>query len=207
MSTTWRLVIVLLGVGFLLEAVVIVAVMRQIGTMLLGGAPNRTEPQRPGPELGSVVEVPGLEPSELPALLVFVSSACTACAAITPRLQWMYKTYGPESPHGHQLDFVAVITDGANDEAAEHVGKLSEFARGDLMVLMNEWEIPFVPFVVALDPGRRVIRAAAVSQPDELETLATIGLSLQPVADSDTPNSLEIFHPDSNQPHSMEALR
>lgn len=206
MSTTWRVVIVLLAVGFVLEAVVIVALMRQIGSILLGVGPMRAPTPPPGPEVGTVVEVPGLEPAELPALLVFVSSQCPACAAVAPRLRWMYDTYGPQSEHGHQLDFVVVATDGFGEDAPEHVREVAGFARTDLVALMKDWEIPFVPFVVALDGERRVVRAAGVTQPDELETLATIGLSLQPMAADPAAISLQISNAGRNGADSMEAL-
>lgn len=118
----------------------------------------------------------------------------------------MYETYGPQAEHGHQLDFVAVATDGIGEDAPEHVRELAGFARTDLVALMKDWEIPFVPFVVALDGERRVVRAAAVTEPDELETFATIGLSLQPVAADSGSISLDISHAGRNGADSMEAL-
>lgn len=45
MSDTWRIIVVLLIAGVLIEAVVLVALMRQVGELLLHGGP-RTRGER-----------------------------------------------------------------------------------------------------------------------------------------------------------------
>lgn len=119
----------------------------------------------------------------------------------------MYETYGPHSPYGHQLDFVTVVTDGIGEDTTGHVRELAEFARADLVGLMKDWEIPFVPFVVALDAERNVTRTGAVTQPDELETLATVGLSLRPVVAQSRSVTLDISYPDPIGGDSREVLK
>lgn len=181
MSDTWRIVVVLLAAGFLVEAVVLVALMRQVGAVLLRVGPTRAVDVPGGPKVGTMVEVPGREPTGRPALVVFTSSACEYCKALVPRLRWMHETYGPGADHGHQLDLIAVGTDGSAELRAEHARELDGFARTDLITLMQDWDIPGTPFAVALDAEQRVKGAEVVNTPDELETLATIGLELQPV--------------------------
>lgn len=76
MSDTWRIVVVMLAVGFLVEAVLLVATMRQVGGVLLRVGPIGAVDVRGGPKVGTVVEVPGRERTGRPALVVFTSSAC-----------------------------------------------------------------------------------------------------------------------------------
>lgn len=94
----------------------------------------------------------------------------------------MHATYGPGADHGHQLDVIAVISDLNSEARAMHARELDGFARDDLSALMQDWDVPGTPFAVALDAEQRVKGAEVVNTPDELETLATIGLELQPVS-------------------------
>lgn len=98
-----------------------------------------------------------------------------------PGLRWMNETYGPGARHGQQLDLIAVGTDGSPELRAEHARELDGIMRTDLIALMQDWDIPGTPFAVALDAEQRVKGTAVANTPDELETLATIGLELRAV--------------------------
>lgn len=170
MSDTWRIVVVLLAAGFIIEAVFLVAVMRQVGLVVLQREPMRAVDVQPGPPLGMLKSLPGVESTKRPALVLFTSSACPHCKALTPRLRQLYADYGPQAHHGHQLDLVAVVTDQNSPSRSEYARELGSFARTDLIALMQDWDIPGTPFAVALDTEHRVQAADVVNTPEQLQT-------------------------------------
>lgn len=210
MSDTWRIVVVVLGAGLLIEAVLLVAVMRQVGELLLHGGPNRANISS-GPKAGVAVEIPGREPTGRPALVVFTSSACEQCKALEPGLQRIHAVYGPDAENGHQLDIVAVLTDRNANGRAEHARELGRFARVDLIALMQDWDIPGTPFAVALDAEHRVKGAEVVNTRMQLEMLAVQKLEIlwvepaepEPVEDR---GSLALHPVGGNGSHSTAVL-
>lgn len=66
MSETWRIVVVLLAAGVLIEAVFLVAVMRQVGELLLHGGPTMRANALRGPVVETTVDLPGREPTGRP---------------------------------------------------------------------------------------------------------------------------------------------
>lgn len=196
MSEVWRIVIVLLAAGFVVEAVLLVAVMRQVGELLLHGGPSRTNVPA-GPKLGTVIDVAGREDNGRPALVVFTSSGCEHCEAIEPALERIHAVYGPDAPNGYQLDLVAVLTDRDATGRQKHAERLGGFARTDLTALMQDWDIPGTPFAVALDSKRRVKGAEVVNGRTQLEMLAVEKLGLVWVASPEATvdaSSLAIQH-------------
>ena len=78
MSGIWQVVVVLLAAGLLIEAVFLVALMRQVGNLLLQGGAARANVSA-GPKAGAMAEIPGRDRSGHPALVVFTSSECEQC--------------------------------------------------------------------------------------------------------------------------------
>lgn len=154
-----------------------VALMRQVGELLLHGAPGKTNPTR-GPKFGEVVEVPGRERNGRPVLVVFTSADCEQCQKIAPTLKRMAAVYGPEGEDGHQLDVVAVLTDGDLNRRRQHAAELGDFARTDLVALMQDWDVPGTPFAVALDAAHRVKRSAILGGKTQLEMLPVESLGI-----------------------------
>jgi hypothetical protein len=181
MSDTWRLVVVALAAGVVVEGVMLVAVMRQIGELLLHGAPTEARVHH-GPRVGEIVEVPDREPTGRPLLVLFTSSECERCAMLAPWIQRMHAVYGPEADNGHQLDVLAALTDRNIATRAEHALQLGSFARTDLVALMQEWDVPGTPFAVALDGEDRIQGAEAVNTRMQLEMLAVSKLGIVWVA-------------------------
>lgn len=177
MSETWRIVVVLLAAGLLIEAVFLVALMRQVGELLLHGGPVRANGPA-GPRVGTVVDVPGRDRPGRPALVVFTSSECEECKGLEPGLQRIHAVYGPGATAGYQLDLVAVLTDRGANSRAEHARGLGSFARTDLVGLMQDWDVPGTPFAVALDAGQRVKGAEVVNTRMQLEMLAVQKLGI-----------------------------
>jgi hypothetical protein len=208
MSDTWRFVVVVLGAGLLIEAVLLVGVMRQLGELLLHGAPARTSVPA-GPKIGTVVEVPGREQTRRPLLVVFTSATCERCKAIAPGLQRMNAIYGVHGEDGHQLDVIAVLTDRDANGRAEYARELGSFARMDLIALMQDWNVPGTPFAVALDDNLRVKAAEVVNTRLQLEMLAVQKLGIvwraSPEATVDAA-SFAIQHVGSGGPNPTEVL-
>ena len=163
MSGIWRVVVVLLAAGLLIEAVFLVALMRQVGNLLLqGGAARVNVPA--GPKAGAMAEIPGRDRTGHPALVVFTSSECEQCRVLLPGLRRIHEFYGPGATAGHQLDLMAVLTDRNVGSRAEHARELGGFARTDLVAPMQDWDVPGTPFAVALDSGMRVRGAEVVTR-------------------------------------------
>lgn len=209
MSETWRIVVVLLAAGLLIEGVLLVAVMRQVGELLLYGGPVNVNVSS-GPKADTVVDLPGGQRTGRPALVVFTSSACEQCKALEPGLQQIQAVYGPDAAEGHQLDLIAVLTDRNLDSRREHARELGTFARADLIALMQDWDVPGTPFAVALDAQHRVKGAEVVNTQVQLEMLVVEKLGIlfvPPEERSDDAISLEIrpARRDGSQP--TEVLR
>lgn len=172
MSDAWKAVVVAIGAGMVLEAVILFAMMRQMGELLLNGV----GPGRPrvsgGPPRGAVVDVPGHEPAGRPTLVVFTSSECEQCRVLVSGLQQLDALYGPDAEEGHQLDLVAALTDRDVTSREEHARELGSFARTDMLSLMQDWDIPGTPFAVALTGEHRVEAAEVVNGQLHLEMLA-----------------------------------
>lgn len=184
MSGIWRVVVVLLAAGLLIEAVFLVALMRQVGNLLLqGGAARANVPA--GPKAGAMAEIPGRDRTGHPALVVFTSSECEQCRVLLPGLRRIHELYGPGATAGHQLDLIAVLTDRNAGSRAEHARELGGFARTDLVALMQDWDVPGTPFAVALDSGMRVRGAEVVSTRTDLEMLAVQKLGIAYVQSSE----------------------
>lgn len=191
MSTAWRVAIVLLSLGFLVEAVLIVALLRQTGEVLLSIGPRPDALPQGGPKPGAVVGIPDLAVANVPKLLVFSAGMCSACRELTPRLRWLNSVYGPNAAHGHQVDVVAIVTDASTEIGGRYQAELDGLARTDLGFLVKQWEVPATPFVVALDRDHRVQAAEIVRSADDLETLATVNLGISPVTNGSAEGEAE----------------
>lgn len=205
MSETWQIVVVLLAAGLVIEAVFLVAVMRQIGELLLHGSPMKVSGPS-GPKTGTVVEIPGREPTGRPALVVFTSSGCEQCKVLEPGLRQIHVLYGPGAEDGHQLDLVTVLADRNLDSRAEHARELGSFARTDLIALMQDWDVPGTPFAVALDPEHRVKGAEVVNTQMQLEMLAVEKLGILFVPPEARGDAAEDTEPLENQHVTTEVL-
>jgi thiol-disulfide isomerase/thioredoxin len=172
--TLWHaLTIGLIGaVGIVV--ILLVAVMRQVGSILMVVGTSTPLSIPAGPKIGSTLLVRGSE-LRRPLLVVFVSPDCTQCRALVPGFERLASAYR------NQLQLIAVVSnadEAARREYAEAVGPL---ARADLADLYDEWNVPGTPFAVALDSERRVRGSAIVNTLDQLETVAVAALAVMPV--------------------------
>lgn len=178
MGSTWHVLTIATGIGFLLEAVLLVAVMRQVGSLLLVVGTSRPIDLPAGPKLGTVMDLPGYD-SERPALVVFVSPDCQQCHSLTPAFSRISASYT------EQLELVAIVSHVDYQARIEYAAEIGRFARTDLPALIKDWEIPGTPFAVALDSSRRVRGSGIVNTLDQLETLAVMALDVRPTERAD----------------------
>lgn len=150
------------------EAFALLALMRQVGTVLRHVAPPRPGTHLGGPEPGDDAVVPGLSPGRR-AIVLFLAPNCPTCRAVEPALV-------PVSRH-YDLSLVTVLVGGSDAHRAEYVDRLAVPVRTDLDALYAKWEVPGTPFAVGIDEHQKVLSSGIVNSLDQLETLAEYVLS------------------------------
>lgn len=145
-------------------AVLLIAVMRQVGTILIHLNPGRTGEVDGGPEIDAIVHVPGL-PDGSATVVVFVSPTCTLCGFLQPALPAIRAHY----PEVRVLPVVL-----GDDERARraYADRLGEGARHDLLELAKEWNVQGTPFAVGINDAGQVKGRGVVNSLDHLEGLA-----------------------------------
>jgi len=178
MTDTWRVLFVLMAFGLVAEAIFLVALMRQVGSLLLVVGTTRPLDLPAGPKVGARLSLPGY-PKGRPAVVAFVSPDCTQCKSLAPGFGRLHELYRD------QLDVVAVVAHADPETRTRYAAEIGAFARTDMPALMQDWEIPGTPYAVALDGSRRVKGGGIVNTLDQLETLAVTALALDPASSDD----------------------
>jgi hypothetical protein len=171
-DAVWQALVIFTVIGLIVEALVLVGILRQLGVIVLQlGPPRHGEVE--GPEAGTQVTIDSLRPG-VPAVVLFLSSGCDICKPIAAALPAMRRSYA-----GLQLLPVVV----GDDDPATHAyaATLGGDARTDLDTLYREWEVPGTPFAVGVGEDGRVKTSGIVNSLPQLETLAEVTLRPQPV--------------------------
>ncbi len=178
MSSTWYAAFTLLTILVLLNSVVLVATMRQVGVLHLRVRPVG-HGQIEGPGVGQHLrtlpfnEVPGVPclVAKAPILiLAYVTPGCDACDLLLPVL------HGFDRSKPHDLLDIALVTDATIDDAQfyaeKHAVKLPMLRHDDLAA---HFAIPGSPYVLALrrsESGKLVVLAGGVvNTMEQLEDL------------------------------------
>jgi hypothetical protein len=171
-DTVWHALVIFTVIGLIVEALVLVGILRQLGVIVLQlGPPRHGEVE--GPEPGTQVTIDSLRPGAR-AVVLFLSPGCDICKPIGAALPVMRRSHG-----GLQLLPVVV----GDDDPAKHAyaATLGGDARTDLDTLYREWEIPGTPFAVGVGEDGLVKTSGIVNNLPQLETLAEVVLQSQPV--------------------------
>ena len=171
-DAVWQALVIFTVIGLIVEALVLVGILRQLGVIVLQlGPPRHGEVE--GPEAGTQVTIDSLRPG-VPAVVLFLSPGCDICKPIAVALPAMRRSYA-----GLQLLPVVV----GDDDPATHAyaATLGGHARTDLDTLYREWEVPGTPFAVGVGEDGRVKTSGIVNSLPQLETLAEVTLQPQPV--------------------------
>lgn len=160
----WHLLTIIALAGVVLESVVLVALMRQVGGLLLHTRPPRPGALPGGPTEGAIAT--GLEKTTLtaPAVVLFTTPTCSACKPLLPLLPIIRKHY-PEV----QLRAAVGGDDGV--VRIDYIRELGPFAAPELSTLFELWDIPATPFAVGLRDDGRVGPSGVVNTLDQFEAL------------------------------------
>jgi len=164
-SAIWEVLIVVLVVVASLQAFALIAVMRQVGGLLVRLNPTGVGEVESGPDVDSVLDVPGVRAGR-PALVVFTSPACSLCEFLEPALPAI-------RAHHKEIDILVVVMGGDDvlDRAA-YARKLGASARADIPELAEAWNVQGTPFAVGLDAEHRVRLRGVANTLDHLESVA-----------------------------------
>lgn len=164
-ETIWQVLVLLLFASAVAQAVVLVAVMRQVGSIIVQIRPPRAGELEDGPTVGSVLELPEAETARS-RIVLFVTPNCKPCQELMPAVPVAARRY-------RELEFIAVVTGGDDEDRRAYAARIDGVTvRTDLHSLYEQWRIPATPYAVGLDDERRVIQAGVVNHLDHLESLA-----------------------------------
>jgi|SRR5581483_1222411 len=182
-STLFNVTFALLWILTILNSLVLLAMVRQVGVVLL--RVGQIAPARPvgGPVAGDRLTVPGLPQLEAGIstpyrLLLFVSLHCGTCAQMIPAANAVARKY---------RDFEVVLVGDASPAelshwARENGAKVRAVAAPNVI---RSYGIPGTPFACVLDAQDVVLRVGGVNHLDHIETLITSCLASNVTGSSD----------------------
>jgi hypothetical protein len=166
-ETVWQVLLLLTVAAVILEAFVLVGILRQVGTILLQVGPAQYGEVEEGPAVGTQVDADALE-TEAPSVLLFVSPTCQFCKPVSNALPTLRRRY-------RGLRFVPVVIADEGPTKHRYAAGLGDGARVDLDHLYEQWGVPGTPFAVGVRGGR-VRTAGVVNNLPQLETMADVML-------------------------------
>jgi methylamine dehydrogenase accessory protein MauD len=164
-TAIWEILVVVLVLVAVVQAFALLAVMRQVGGLLVRLNPTGVGDVESGPEVDALLEIPGVLPGR-PALVVFGSPSCTLCRYLEPAVAAIRANY-------EEIDVLVVATGG--DDAAEravYAQKFGHSGRGDIPELAKDWNVQGTPFAVGLGADHRVRVRGVANTLDHLESVA-----------------------------------
>lgn len=164
MTLLWQLLIGGIVIAFAIEAAVLIALMRQVGTLSLQLNPMKHLGEvEGGPEVGTLVDFPGLDTTR-PTVVTFVSPDCRVCEPLIGAFKIVARNFG-------EAQVIAAIIGSDPESRAQHAGRIGQTARIDLQGLESAWNITGTPFAVGLERGGRVHASGVANTLDNLERL------------------------------------
>jgi hypothetical protein len=164
-QSLWHLLVLLLVAGLILEGIVLLGLLRQMGTYLVRLSPPRPgELPGEGPEAGRLVELDFL-PEQEPAVLLFVSPRCSFCSDLTAKLPTFRRNY-------KELHLIPLVVSETDKSKREYAAALGQGARPDSESLFEEWSVPGTPYGVGVGVDGRVLMSGVINSLPQLETLA-----------------------------------
>jgi hypothetical protein len=164
-GSLWHLLVFLVVIGLIIEGVVLIGLLRQMGTFLIHMNPPRPgELPGEGPDPGTPV-APDLVPDHRAAIFLFVSPTCQLCSAVVAGLPALHRNY-------REIALVPLVVGGTEESKRSYAETLGKRARVDSEHLLQEWRVSGTPFAVGVGPDRRVKMSGVVNSLPQLETLA-----------------------------------
>ena len=176
-QSLWHFLVLLVVAGLVLEGVVLLGLLRQMGTYLVRMSPPRPgELPGEGPEAGLSVELDFL-PDRQTAILLFVSPRCSYCADLTSKLPAFRRHY-------REIHLVPLVVADTDDAKREYASKIGNGARPDSGQLF-EWTVPGTPYAVGIGVNGRILMSGVINSLPQLETLADSILAAADTNESD----------------------
>lgn len=190
----WNVLLLLVAAAVLAEAFVLMGVMRQLGTVLLHMRPGAPHEVGGGPEIGTRLEIPGID-SGAGSVVLFIAPGCEPCANLLPSVPVVQRNH-PD------ISLVAVVSYGDEEARETYAESVGDFARADLDHLYKEWQIPGTPFALSVDGQRRLRLKGIVNTLEQLTVMAEA--AKQPVA-ADEPRAVAAMNGHRENLSSAEA--
>lgn len=164
-TAIWEALVVVLVCVAVVQAFALLAVMRQVGGLLVRLNPTGVGDVESGPDIDTTLEIPGI-PVGRPALITFASPSCTLCTYLETAIPALRASYS-------EIDVAVVVMGGDDDsERLLYARKFGESGRGDIPQVAKEWNVQGTPFAVGLDSDHRVRVRGAANTLDHLESVA-----------------------------------
>lgn len=187
MDELWFAAFGLLALLSVLNALMLVATMRQVGVLHQRVRPTGAGAAN-GPAIGARLPAPPLEAvngsvsgdlyaAEAVTVLAYVAPGCSLCTDLLPS----FEAFRKSAPSTMQI---LLVTDAAPSNAAEYAEENSfkmPLVRADN--LARDWQIPGSPYVVVVrqDDAQtlRVLAAGVVNSLEQLEDVAAVAIENQ----------------------------
>lgn len=163
-DSVWKLVVLVTAIGLAVVIVVLLGVLRELGTVVARLSPARPGEIDGGPELERSVWVDGMTRGRA-AILLFLSPGCDLCSELLPGLRSFVR-------HFPDVDLLVALPDSQEAGLERYISELGNRARPDLHELFSAWEIPGTPYAVGVDRQSRVMATGATNNLQHLEALA-----------------------------------
>lgn len=167
MSGLWLLSHLLLWIALIAQTVVIVSLMRQVGSLLLRVGPVHVVDAGVGPDLGQpapwLPETPSV--GDRPRLLTFLSTACGTCDALVPALNEI------DSAYRRQAEVVVLTREQGPDVERwkrRHGLKVPVIPAAKAF---SEYSVTNTPYVFIVDSDGYVAARGGVNHIEHLEAL------------------------------------
>jgi hypothetical protein len=165
-ETAWHVLLLVVAGAFIVESLVLVGILRQVGAILMQIGPIRHGEIEEGPAPGTEVAIPGLA-SGRPALIAFVSPSCELCQPVTAALPHMRRLY-PE------IDIIPAVVGSAPQEDKEALASKMGGGRLDLSDLFDDWKLPGTPFAVGISREGLVETRGIINNLPQFEHVAEL---------------------------------
>jgi hypothetical protein len=158
----------ILYVAVIVEGLVVLGVMRQLGAVLLTVQPGAARDVGGGPQLGTTVDLRRFDlDGSTGALFVFVSPDCQPCEELRPALAKL--------PREHPtISVIPVVAFGEAEARVRYAEDLGGLARADLSELSEEWDVPGTPYVITVDRSGRITAKGVVTNGEQLSTMSEV---------------------------------
>lgn len=163
----WQVLVVVLVVVAIIQATALIAILRQVGGLLVRLNPTGVADIDQGPDVDTLVELPGV-PAGRPALVVFASPTCTLCRYLEAAIPAVQSNYA-------EIEVVVAIIGSDDEEQRLRYGRrFGDAGRPDLVSMAKEWNVEGTPFAVGLDAEHRVRVRGVANTLDHLESAAEV---------------------------------